>query len=700
MRQRLFRTCASAGVAAASLAIASAASAATGVTTLRGSVSPAASATPAAGTVSSRAPISVQVNLALSDPAGAAAFARAVSDPSSSGYEQYLTPAQWEARFSPTQTTVERVTAFLRASGLRVGAVSADRMTIEASGRVARVERTFGTTLSYHRVQGRKVIVNDTDLSVPSALGASIVGVGGLTQTVAVPSRTTAGVRASGAAATNVVGRGTTRPGAKPPAGTNVAQPCSTYWGQQTATGFPAVPGYGSNPPYGPCGYTPPQLRGAYGLAGGDTGAGETVAVVDAYASPTLYRDAAEYAQLNDSSNPLAPSQFSELVAKKFDDGKLCGGQADWYGEQTLDVEAVHAMAPGADILFAGAQNCFAGLNGMIQKIVDGHLANVITNSYGDPAGDLLDSQSDRTATDDLLQMAAGTGVSVLFSSGDSGDNDVATGVTAPSYPASSPWATAVGGTSLEIGQQNQRLAEYGWSTARYAYCTKVVRQAGLCTKKQIGNWAPLGAWPGSDPYAYGSGGGTSDSYIQPYYQAGVVPTSLSEVRGSTAMRVVPDIALDGDPFTGMLVGETQTYPDGVRYGQYVIGGTSVASPLLAGVVARADEAAGTSLGFVNPKLYALSGNANAIDDIVPPASPTDTIVPVYLNGVDPTGGVLDLAAGLNYQDGEETYCAANAKGNLKCQSQPTTLATAPGYDNMTGLGSPGDGFVAALAAH
>src|SRR5579875_1435860 len=122
MRQRLFRTCASAGVAAASLAIASAASAATGVTTLRGSVSPAASATPAAGTVSSRAPISVQVNLALSDPAGAAAFARAVSDPSSSGYEQYLTPAQWEARFSPTQATVERVTAFLRASGLRVGA--------------------------------------------------------------------------------------------------------------------------------------------------------------------------------------------------------------------------------------------------------------------------------------------------------------------------------------------------------------------------------------------------------------------------------------------------------------------------------------------------------------------------------------------------------------------------------------------------
>jgi hypothetical protein len=155
---------------------------------------------------------------------------------------------------------------------------------------------------------------------------------------------------------------------------------------------------------------------------------------------------------------------------------------------------------------------------------------------------------------------------------------------------------------------------------------------------------------------------------------------------------------MDADPFTGELIGETQTYPDGVHYGEYAIGGTSLASPLLAGVIARADQTAGASLGFVNPALYSLSGNPSAIDDIVSPTTPIDTIVPIDLNGMDASGGVLDLAAGFDYQ-GDETYCAPNAKGKTKCSTQPISLATTPGYDNMTGLGSPGTGFVAALAA-
>jgi subtilase family serine protease len=699
MRQRLAGTLASVGVAAASLMLAASASAAAASTTLPGTAAPAASSTPALGEVSGGKRISFEVDLALSDPTGAAAFAKAVSSPGSSSYKQYLTPAQWEARFSPTSATVARVEAFLHMAGFSVGAVSADRMTIDASGSATRIERAFGTTLSYHLVQGKKLIVNDTALSVPSSLGASIVGVAGLTQTLAEPA-TISVTRSTVAAGAKGVAAGRTKvPGVKPPPGSNVAQPCSSYWGQLTATGFSAVPGFSANPPYDVCGYTPPQLRGAYGLTSSDNGTGVTVAIVDAYASPTLYQDAEEYAQLNDPSNPLQQSQFSELVAKKFDDGKECGGQNGWWEEQTLDVESVHATAPGANILFAGAANCVGGLNNTIQQIVDGHLADVITNSYGDPSGDLTDGQGDRTATDDLLQMAAGTGVSVLFSTGDEGDNYSATGVTAPSYPASSPWATAVGGSSLEIGSSNQRLAEYGWSTARYVYCTADAHALGFCKKKELNTWITLGSAPGSDPYAYGSGGGTSYSYIQPYYQAGVVPTSLSELRGTTAMRVVPDISMDGDPFTGMLVGETQTYPDGVHYGEYEIGGTSLASPLLAGTIARADETAGGSLGFVNPGLYSLSGKSSAIDDIVSPSSPMDTITPYDLNGQDATGGVLYLAAGIDDQ-GNETYCGPNAKGKTKCVAQPISLATTPGYDNMTGLGSPGAGFVTALAAH
>ncbi len=690
MRGRLAGALATVGVAAVSLGAAATASA----NPVNGSVAPAAATTPAVGSVPSATQMQFQVNLALSDPAGAAAFARSVSDPSSSSYEQYLTPAQWEAQFSPSSAAVSQVKSFLHSSGFAVGSVSADRMTVDATGSVAKIEQAFGTQLTYHQVQGEKLILNDTALSVPSSVAGDIVGVSGISQTVAVPSTITKSSQGSIAAAAPGATTSVTSPAAKPPPGSNNAQPCSQYWGQIAAASFPPVPGgYPADAPYATCGYTPPQLRGAYNLPGTATGAGVTVAIVDAYASPTLFADAHEYAALNDPSNPLPKSQFSELLSPTFNDGPACQTQSGWYPEQHLDVEAVHAAAPRANILYAGAQNCENGLNDMIQKIVDKHLANVITNSYGDPSGDLLDSSADRAATDNLLQMAAGTGVSVLFSSGDNGDGYSATGTTAPGYPASSPWATAVGGTSLEVGQTNNRLAEYGWSTASSLYCNADAVSNGYCPKSQLGTWAPL-------RYQYGSGGGTSYSYIQPYYQANVVPTSLSELRSKTAMRVVPDVSMDGDPFTGMLIGLTQTYPNGTYYGQYTIGGTSLASPLMAGVIARADQTAGKSLGFVNPKLYSLYGNANALNDIVSPTSPQDTIASIFFNGVNANQGTAYVAAALDYQ-GSESYCPTNAQGVTKCVgSQPITLATTPGYDNMTGLGSPGNGFVGALAGH
>jgi subtilase family serine protease len=633
------------------------------------------------GAVSGGQRISFEVDLALTDPTGAAALAKVVSDPGSASYRQYLTPAQWEARFSPSSAAVSLVEKYLRAEGFHVTGASTDRMTVSASGSAARVASAFGTTLTYRRVQGRKVIVNNSALTVPASVAGVITGVSGLPEVAAATDSLTGGV-----AHAKAQGRG------KPPAGFRNAQPCGAYYGQVIAASFPPLPGgYPADAPYSPCGYTPSQLRGAYNLTGTDNGAGETVAIVDAYDSPTLFSDAQTYAANNDPSNPLEPSQFSDIGATKFNDGAECQGQGDWYGEQTLDVEAVHATAPGANILFDGTKNCLNNsLFGAIQNIVDGHLADVITNSYGDTGGDLLDTASSREALDNILQMAAGTGVSVLFSSGDDGDNYIDLGQDVPNYPASSPWATAVGGTTLAVGSADQRLSEYGWSTGKALFCNSDLEALGGCKKKQIGTWLP-------QAYDYGGGGGTSYSYLEPYYQAGVVPASDSEVRSSTAMRVVPDISMDADPTTGMLVGETQTFPDGVYYDQYRIGGTSLASPLLAGVVARADETAGASVGFLNPALYALSGNANALDDIVSPTSPTDIIRSDYFDGVDAADGIEYSARTVDDQ-GSESFCMANAKGKEKCTAAPISLNTTPGYDNMTGLGTPGTGLVDALA--
>jgi hypothetical protein len=158
-------------------------------------------------------------------------------------------------------------------------------------------------------------------------------------------------------------------------------------------------------------------------------------------------------------------------------------------------------------------------------------------------------------------------------------------------------------------------------------------------------------------------------------------------------MRVEPDISMDADPATGMLVGETQTFPNGVFYDQYRIGGTSLASPLMAGVIARADGAAGHSLGFLNPSLYALYGQSGSLFDVLP-AGKQDQSRADFANSLDDTNGFLYSTRILDYE-GPEQFCSTDSH----CETRPFSLHTAPGYDNMTGLGSPGEQFLSDLTA-
>jgi len=655
-------------IAAAIAATASPALAASGDVSLAGSVAPAAASTTVVGSVPAARRVDFAVQLRPRDLVGAQALATAVSTPGNAAYGKFLTPARWEARFSPTAGQVAEVAAFLKRGGFAVGSVSADRMNIDASGTAAQVERAFSTSLSYHRVNGRQLRLNDRALSVPAGLAGVIVAVTGISDSVAKPA---------------------TFIPPPPPPGFRVASPCSSYYGQLTDTTLPPYGnGFAPNPPWVTCGYNPSQLRSGYNENPSFNGTGESVAIVDAYASPTLLSDAQTYAAKNDPSHPLANSQFSEVLSPTFNHADVCG-PSGWYGEQILDVEAVHAMAPGAHIVFAGAENCFTGdLNAAIRRIVDGHLASVITNSYGDPSGDVLDPPSLREATDNLLMMAAGTGVSVLFSSGDWFDNYTLTGVVAPTYPADSPWATGVGGTTTAIDASGQRTAEYGWSTARSLLCTATTAALGSCKADQIGTWLPIDL--GLDG---GSGGGTSHVYRQPSYQAGIVPNSLATMWGSTPMRVEPDISMDADPATGMLVGQTQTFPNGVYYDQYRIGGTSLASPLLAGYVATAEQMAGHSFGLLNPALYGLHGKSGGLNDVLP-AGKIDQSRADFANSIGPGDGFLYWTRIVTYQ-GPQQFCVSLDR----CSRIDMTLHPTPGYDNLTGLGAPGSQFLSLLSS-
>ena len=570
----------------------------------------------------------------------AAAYATAVATPGSALYRKFLTPAQYAEKFSPSQSDVDALSSWLTSQGLHVGFVPDNRKYIEASGTVAQAAAAFSTSFSDYTVQGVQLRGNDTPLQVPSTL-SHVEGVIGLDETMMLA-----------------------RPHAtyQPPAGFRAAQPCSAYWSEEVVPNAVSPVGgmqvkapdgtpLPTNPSaYAPCGYAGVQLQGAYGVAGaiasGNDGTGVTVAVIDAFASPTAAADLTRYSSEHGLPAPklteqVPPGIYKHPTTKKFD-------PSGWAGEEQLDLEAVHTMAPGAAILYVGAANNGQPLDAALNSVVVHRSADIVTNSYG-YGGEALHNGIIKPQVDIQIQAAA-EGISVFYSSGDNGDETggVAGATPSPDFPASSPWVTAVGGTSLGVAQNNTRVFEFGWET-------------GKSTLQPGPSWSTA-------TYLYGSGGGTSRLFAQPSYQAGVVPTSMSQVYGGAAMRVVPDVSALGDPNTGMRVGQTQTFPDGVYYDEYRIGGTSLSSPLYAGIFALAVQKHGP-YGLANPALYAARDAAYDItkDQL---AKYPGVVRVDYKNQVDPTGGYTYSARWFDYD-------------------QPLTIHVQRGYDDVTGVGSP-----------
>jgi subtilase family serine protease len=656
---------------------------------LRGSLTPASERSHPAGSVAASSAVSFDLLLTMRDAASAQALVKEVSEPGSAQFHHYLTLKTWVARYAPTAASVTKAESWLHSEGFSIGALPKDKLYVPASGSAAQVEKAFGVTLGYYKVNGNTVRLANGTLSIPSSLTGVVSGAVGVNEEVATTDLSVNLAAAASAASA------TAKPAQEPapPAGFRNPQPCSAYWGQKidTADAGSLYTPYTHPLPYDICGYKPAQLRSAYNLAGsvarGNDGAGVAIAIVDAYDSPTLLSDAQTYFRLNDPHHQLSSSQFINLAPATVDDQALCDGSG-WYPEQALDVESSHSMAPGATIIFVGAQDCLDNslLAALTTAITSG--ASVVSDSWGDDLGDLLDDAATKTAYDDTFLVADATGVSVLFSSGDSGDNFADFGLAAPNYPAASPFITAVGGTTLEVNKNGQRAAEYGWSTAKQVLCSGTAKNCGSATTPA-----------GSLAWQAGGGGGTSYYYTQPYYQASVVPSDLAlrneALFGPVPLRVIPDISMDADAQSGFLIGLTQTFPDGTYYDQFKEGGTSLASPLLAGVIADVDQRAGIPLGFLNPVLYKASTDKGAFRDILPPANPDATAVirVDYANSVDASAGYIVSLRAIDYQ-GPETYC----DGTGNCATRLVTLNAAKGFDSLTGLGSAGPNFLSVLS--
>ncbi|MCI3270178.1 S53 family peptidase [Streptomyces cylindrosporus] len=583
------------------------------------------------GDASNGAQVSLRVYLAGRNANGLAAYAKAVSDPSSPLYGKYLSAKKAQAAFGATKAQVAAVKSWLTASGLKVTGVTQHYVSV--TGDVAAAEKAFGTQLHNYAKGSKTYRAPAKAASAPDSLNGAVLTVTGLDN---APHKAT-------------------HDDQLPPPETvfRNSGPFSSYYGSNIASTLPEA--YGSKIPYAIQGYTGKQLRAAYG-AGSYTGKGVRVAITDAYASPYIAFDAQTYASKHGDAK-WSTGQLHQVLPKNYTKTDECGA-AGWYGEETLDVEAVHAVAPAADVTYVGAASCYDDdLLDSLSKVVDNHLADIVSNSWGDIEANQTPDLA--AAYDQVFQFGAVEGIGFYFSSGDNGDEVANTGTKQVDTPANSAWVTAVGGTSLAVGKGDKYQWETGWGTEK-----AVLSADGK-------SWTDF---PGA--FTSGAGGGTSKTVAEPYYQKGVVPNALATANSAAGNRVVPDISAVADPNTGFKVGQTQTLPDGtLGYDEYRIGGTSLAAPVIAAVQALAQEArGGKAIGFANPLIYSKYGS-KAYHDV------TD----------NPTGSGLaearvDFANGYDATDGLIT--------SVRSLGKDSSLSAVKGYDDVTGVGTPANGYV------
>ena len=361
-----------AGCIASVALVVSSAAGASGRSSLAGSAPPWANARQLVRAADPADAIGFRVYLGWRNGDAAEALAKAVSDPHSASYRRYLSPVEFRRQFAPTQAQVGAVQSWLKTQGFTVDYTPANNHYVAAEGTVGQAESAFGTGFGVYSVAGTEARSPAADVSVPASLADVVTGVVGLDDSAKF-------VQPDNVADKN----------APPSAGFRNAPPLSDFWAQLLSPySFPA--GFTDvalpSVPWTVKGYTPAQIKGAYSITGGYDGAGQTVAIIDAYASPTILQDVNTWSTRRGLPT-MNPSQLVQIVAP----GTYRTPQnprqdpQGWYGEETLDVEAVHGMAPAAKIVFVGAPNNYRDLDAAMNHVVDGHLAQIVTNSYGFP---------------------------------------------------------------------------------------------------------------------------------------------------------------------------------------------------------------------------------------------------------------------------------------------------------------------------
>jgi subtilase family serine protease len=598
-------------------------------------------------------------------------------DPKSPNYHKWLTPESYADRFGLSQNDTRQMAAWLKAKGFSMVQVARGRDWISFTGAAAQVQSAFGTEIHHYDVDGELHYANATAPVIPAALAGIVTGLRGLHDFRPRPM----GIRRN-----------------------PVARP---YYNSPTF-GALAAPG---------------DIATIYDItplqAAGIDGTGQTLAVMgqtDIYlADITDFRTGFNLSGISCTTNTSGViTACSDPNFKYVLDGKDPGLSTKGdIGEADLDVEWTGAVAPNAQIIYVNSSDAFTSY----YYAIDNNLAAVISLSYG-----LCELQDEGSVTGDEAELTKGNslGITIVNSTGDTGVAECdANGAKIAilglgiSYPASSPEVTGVGGTAIPLanfkGQywgtangpnggtalsyipeqawnDDSEIAEFCVANPGNTFCT----QGGT---PAVSGWLPItnAQTAQADIGISSSGGGPSNcattngsgvctgGFAQPSYQAALT------ISGQAKARFSPDVSLMASPnYPGYIFctqlselsisGSGSSCASGisnsVENDQSIIGGTSVSTPVFAGIVTLLNQylSSPQGLGNINPNLYLLA--ATPSNGAFHPVTTADNIV--YCTAGTPTKQPVAL------------QCPAKGSFGFSASNADTTT----GYNLVTGLGS------------
>jgi subtilase family serine protease len=623
------------------------------------------------------------------------AITKNLYDPTSPQFRHFLTRQQIATRFAPSAAEMKVVRQFLAANNLKVMRVGPMNFFVHVKGTVGDIENALHVQLNQYQVGSNVMRANNRDPYVDGAAAPLVRAISGLDSGEYTHPMATR------------PGPPSTKPG-KALAAMAPAAPDSSFFSNNcfdgTETESFSTNNNGSFPigtykgnhinlqslTSAGCGYTPPMIQAAYNLnalyAEGFDGSGQTIGIIDWCGSLTIQSDANAFsAQFG--LPQLTSSNFAITYVPTV---STC--QAMDQTEINIDVEWAHAIAPGANInLIVPPSASFSDVDEAEFTAVAYGLANVLSGSYGSPESftptSILDTENLNN------EIAAVSGISANFSSGDQGDFTFFGIPPTVSAPADSPFATAVGGVTLALKADNSIAWQAGWGNNE-----TLLAEEGMVFDPPL-----------AFGFIGGAGGGPSNCVYQDanFNCLGGFAKPSYQKKLPGKWRQVPDVSWLADPFTGGVIAISVPFQIPSLTWQ-VWGGTSLACPMFSALWAIANQEAGAPLGLAAPYLYSLP--AGAVTDVVPVAIPhnvTGSIqesatVTVPYNAAQMLGDSVSgkfVSAIWDYPPLADTGVLVSFGMDCSAESpaaffgtlctDPTRLKTKVGWDNVTGVGTP-----------